>query len=64
MNLSIKIQTTERRYPLSASIDTVSQLSHVDAEGRARMVNVGAKGNTSRLAIATGIVYLGQKHLI
>ena len=50
-----------REDTLSASIDTVSQLSHVDAEGCARMVDVGAKENTSRVAIATGIVYLGQK---
>ena len=36
--------------------DELSQLSHVDAEGRIRMVDVGGKSVTSRVAVATGFV--------
>ena len=32
----------------------MSELSHLDGEGRARMVDVGAKAETSRVAVATG----------
>lgn len=32
----------------------MSELSHVDAEGRARMVDVSAKGDTARIAVAGG----------
>ena len=56
-----KNSTQFRDNTLSACVDSVSQLSHVDAEGHARMVNVGGKENTSRVATATGIVYLGRK---
>ncbi|XP_068739203.1 cyclic pyranopterin monophosphate synthase-like [Montipora capricornis] len=45
----------------SASTKTVSQLSHVDAEGHARMVDVSAKRDTVRVAMATAVVYLGPK---
>ena len=34
------------------------RLSHVDARGRARMVDVGQKAETAREAIATGAVHL------
>jgi cyclic pyranopterin monophosphate synthase len=34
----------------------MSELTHVDAEGRARMVDVGAKTETSRTAIASGSI--------
>jgi cyclic pyranopterin monophosphate synthase len=36
-----------------------TRLSHVDARGKARMVDVGAKAPTRREAIATARVYLG-----
>ena len=36
--------------------DELPQLSHVDAEGRIRMVDVGGKSVTSRVAVATGFV--------
>jgi cyclic pyranopterin monophosphate synthase len=35
------------------------KLSHVDAEGRARMVDVGDKADTDRLAVAEGFVRMG-----
>ena len=36
-----------------------TQLSHVDARGRARMVDVGEKGATRRVAVARGVLALG-----
>jgi cyclic pyranopterin monophosphate synthase len=35
----------------------VSDLTHVDAEGAARMVDVTAKAVTSRVAVATGVMH-------
>lgn len=32
----------------------MSELTHFDAQGRAHMVDVGAKGETARLAVASG----------
>jgi len=37
------------------------ELTHIDAEGRTRMVDVGAKSKTRRLAIAGGEVRLGAQ---
>jgi cyclic pyranopterin phosphate synthase len=34
------------------------QLTHLDASGAARMVDVGAKGVTERVAVAEGVVHL------
>jgi cyclic pyranopterin phosphate synthase len=34
------------------------KLTHVDASGRPRMVNVGAKADTDRIAIAKGLVWM------
>jgi cyclic pyranopterin phosphate synthase len=34
---------------------------HVDARGRARMVDVGAKSSTRRVAVARGTLAMGQK---
>ena len=34
----------------------MSKLTHFDADGRAQMVDVGAKAETSRVAVATGFV--------
>ena len=41
-------------------------LSHVDNQGRVKMVDVGAKTASNRLAVATAVVYLGVKafHLL
>ncbi len=36
----------------------MSDLTHIDAEGRARMVDVGAKAETEREAVARGEVYM------
>jgi len=35
-----------------------NQLTHVDEEGRARMVDVGAKPDSERVAVAAGAVYV------
>lgn len=39
-------------------LDTVSKLTHLDEQGRARMVDVGHKPDTERLAIARGEVQM------
>ena len=36
-------------------------LSHLDAEGRARMVDVGAKAATARDAVAEGVVRMSAE---
>jgi cyclic pyranopterin monophosphate synthase len=38
-------------------------LSHLDARGRASMVDVGAKGETERLAVARGVICLASATL-
>ena len=42
------------------------KLSHVDNQGHAQMVDVGAKKDSNRLAVATAMVYLGPEafHLV
>lgn len=44
-------------------IDNRKRLSHLDARGRARMVDVGAKADTPREAIARGLVSLRPETL-
>lgn len=39
---------------------SASGLSHIDEHGRARMVDISAKSATSRTAVATGRVVLGE----
>jgi cyclic pyranopterin monophosphate synthase len=40
---------------------TSQKLSHIDESGRAHMVDVGAKPETERMAVARGEVYLRQE---
>ncbi|KAM5286942.1 molybdenum cofactor biosynthesis protein 1 isoform 6-T6 [Hipposideros larvatus] len=56
------------RAPASRSgpLPTSDQLTHVDTEGRAAMVDVGGKPNTERMAVASAVVLLGPvafKHI-
>jgi cyclic pyranopterin phosphate synthase len=39
------------------------KLSHLDEQGRARMVDVGAKADTERVAVARGCVHMQPKTL-
>jgi len=41
----------------------MSRLTHVDGEGRARMVDVSAKPDTAREAVAAGLVRMDRKTL-
>lgn len=41
----------------------MTQLTHLDQDGRASMVDVGGKGNTSREAVAEGCVYMAPHTL-
>jgi cyclic pyranopterin monophosphate synthase len=41
----------------------VSRLTHIDGEGRARMVDVSAKPDTAREAVAAGLVLMDSKTL-
>ncbi|KAM6186349.1 molybdenum cofactor biosynthesis protein 1 [Rhynchocyon petersi] len=43
----------------SESIPSSDQLTHVDTEGRAAMVDVGRKPDTERVAVASAVVLLG-----
>lgn len=43
--------------------DPMKELSHVDAEGRARLVDVSAKPETARTALAEGVIRMGAQTL-
>ncbi|XP_036908020.1 molybdenum cofactor biosynthesis protein 1 isoform X2 [Sturnira hondurensis] len=43
----------------SGTLPTSDQLTHVDTEGRATMVDVGSKPDTERVAVASAMVLLG-----
>ena len=47
---------------MTEEIDS-SALSHVDGEGRVRMVDVGQKPVTAREAVARGVIYIGSAAL-
>jgi cyclic pyranopterin phosphate synthase len=51
----------ERKSPASAKKRSKSTLTHVDADGRARMVDVGGKPVTERSAAAEGFVRMSQE---
>ena len=59
----------KRTEPLVLVLDTVmadlvkstAVLTHVDSEGRANMVDVGHKGDTKRVAVASGTIFLGKQ---
>ena len=46
------------RTPPPAGCVRMSDLSHLDEAGRARMVDVSAKADTQRVAIASGVLRL------
>ena len=48
---------------MPAKNDTESQLTHLDAKGRARMVDISAKQPTMRLAVARGWVQMSEATL-
>src|SRR5689334_11724759 len=41
----------------------MAKLTHIDEQGRARMVDVSAKASTAREAVATGFVRMSAKTL-
>jgi cyclic pyranopterin phosphate synthase len=41
----------------------MSELTHLDAQGHARMVDVGAKAETARIAIASGRIRMNAAAL-
>ena len=43
--------------------DTQHRLTHLDALGNARMVDVGAKAESRRIAVATGLIRMSQAAL-
>lgn len=51
--------TSPRDFPdCAATASAPDALSHLDEQGHARMVEVGSKSESQRLAVATGRVYL------
>jgi cyclic pyranopterin monophosphate synthase len=49
--------------PAILKAGVMSQLSHLDEQGRARMVDVSGKEVTSRIAIARGTIHMGAETL-
>ena len=47
----------------SGTIDVMSELSHLDDQGRARMVDVGGKPESERRAVAEAFVIMGLETL-
>jgi cyclic pyranopterin phosphate synthase len=47
----------------SGTIDVMSELSHLDDQGRARMVDVGGKPESERRAVAEAVVVMGLETL-
>ncbi|MEO5599272.1 MAG: cyclic pyranopterin monophosphate synthase MoaC [Novosphingobium sp.] len=41
----------------------MSELTHLDAQGKARMVDVGGKAETRRVAVATGLIRMSDAAL-
>ncbi|WP_417318052.1 cyclic pyranopterin monophosphate synthase MoaC [Emcibacter sp.] len=41
----------------------MSKLSHIDSSGKARMVDISAKKETNRLAVAKGAIYMAAETL-
>lgn len=41
----------------------MAELTHLDAQGKARMVDVGGKSETARVAVASGRIRMGQAAL-
>lgn len=59
-----KISSRNLQSKTSGDIDEDTyqpKLSHVDNQGRAQMVDVGAKKDSNRLAVATAVVHLGPE---
>jgi cyclic pyranopterin phosphate synthase len=52
---------SDRRKIRESGNNPVDQLSHVDSQGRARMVDVGGKANNLRIALATGHIRLNKE---
>uniref|UniRef100_G1SRG7 Molybdenum cofactor synthesis 1 n=1 Tax=Oryctolagus cuniculus TaxID=9986 RepID=G1SRG7_RABIT len=50
---------TDSKCLSSGSLPASDQLTHVDSEGRAAMVDVGRKPDTERVAVASALVLLG-----
>jgi len=46
---------------IARQYSTDSSLTHVDSEGKASMVNVGHKKETTRTAVATGKIIVGEE---
>ena len=49
--------------PIAALLTKVGRLTHVDSSGRARMVDVSAKADTARVAVASGSVRMRPETL-
>ena len=49
--------------PIAALLTTVGRLTHLDSSGRARMVDISAKADTARVAVARGSVRMRPETL-
>ncbi len=53
--------TQNDKHSMAATASETSTLTHFDAKGRAQMVDVGAKDDTRRVAIATGRIRMAPE---
>ena len=64
MNRSSRAVSAAARTPAAtASVPVAAPLTHFDAQGRAHMVDVGAKGETHRVAVAHGSITMRPETL-
>jgi hypothetical protein len=64
MNHPVKKQKCKNLLGLDYNSNmTDSKLTHLDEQGHARMVDVGAKADTERIAVAKGEVHMKQSTL-
>jgi cyclic pyranopterin phosphate synthase len=70
--LPFSIASNKARHPLAVLVQVFgncgdqavsTSLTHIDAEGTARMVDVGAKAETQRLAVASGRIRMSAEAL-
>jgi len=55
--------TSDRAAPVDFATTLMTEFTHFDAQGQARMVDVGAKGETHRVAVAEGRIVMQAKTL-
>ena len=61
--MHVNIVAKRKTSQVQATVDTTSPLTHFDHDGKAHMVDVGAKSETRRSATATGTIRMQAETL-